>query len=266
MKSIWNVFITVSLAALIVFLMAACDMGNSNGGNEAKYGPTHFYGPLTFGSGSKIWEYNREWERISDLHKRFTGDRDLIVFVNIFDENNERIGEKTVGTGRITRGILSFSVDEPGPELLFGWGAMKARNFFYWEDADVDAPGVRGNEFMFRTTANERLTLEIITGTIESLSQELVRFIYVDRACRITGSVSADGIIAGGGASTDTYFYTENILDVTLEKGWNTLYRRQTFYIDERGDGRSGITLLIKNPLNFKWVLYPQNYDRERDE
>jgi len=266
MKSIVKMAAVFALAALIVFSMAACDMGNS-GGSGSNYGPTHFTGTLTFGSGQQVWAYNREWVRISEVYQPFTEDREVIVFVRIFDENNEKIGEETVGTGTITAGILNFSADEPDAELLFGWDAIKRIAFFYWNDVAIDAPGVRANELMFRTTQNERLTLEIISGTSTLISQELVRFIYVDRTVRVTGTKSADGIIDGGGGMTPSYFYTENDLDMVLERGWNTLYRKQTFYIGEAGDGRSGITLLIKNPLNFKWTLYPEGYDGEdRDE
>ena len=260
MKKICKVLGAAALAVLLVFPLASCDTGN-NGGGEDKYGPTNFYGTLTFGSGQQMWEYNREWLRASDAYKLFTADRDVIVFVKVFDENNEITGEEEVGRGTIRGGILNFEVEEPAAEVLFGWEALKSRNFFYWEDAEVDVAGVRGNEFMFRTTQNERLNLEIITGTRERISQELIRFIYVDRPSKITGSAGSEGIIEGVGGQTSTYFYTENDLDLFLGRGWNTLYRRQSFYTDHRGDGRSGITLLIQNPLNFKWVLYPEAYD-----
>ena len=258
----------IALAALFAISSASCDMGNSgNSNNGIQYGHTNFYGTLTFGSGRQIWAYNRDWVRVSDVYRHFTEDRDVIVFVKTFDENNEPSGEATIGTGTITGGILNFSVQAPEAEFLFGWETLKNANFFYWEDVAVDAPEVRGNDFKFRTTRNERLNLELITGSRESISQEIIRFIYVDRPASVTGTVSADGIIEGGGGMTSTYFYTENDLDLFLERGWNTLYRKQTFYTDERGDGRSGITVLIKNPLHFKWVLYPENFDGEdRDE
>lgn len=265
MKSIRKTIVILILAALLVFSMAACDLMAFDKGNDNasvnQYGPTHFTGTLTFGSGQQIWQYNRESGQISDLYKSFTQDRDVIIFVNIFNSSNEIIGEEIVGTGTITGGILHVSVVEPEARFLFGWDALKKINFFYWEDVAADTEEVRGNEFMFRTTRNERLNLEIITGTAAFLSQELVRFIYVDRSTRVTGRKSADGIIEGGGGMTSTFFYTENDLDMVLETGWNTLYRKQTFYTDARGDGRSGITLLLKNPLHFKWVLYPEGYD-----
>ena len=268
MKRTGKVLGFLATTMLLAISVLSCDTGTGgNGSKESEYGPTNFYGSFTFGSGQQIWAYNREWTRVSDVYQRFTEDRDVIVFVSLFDEDNEKVGEATVGTGTITGGILNFSVEAPDAEFLFGWQVLKSFDFFYWKDVVIDAPGVMGNGFKFRTTRNERLNLELITGSRESISQEVVRFIYVDRPARVTGSASADGIIEGSGEMTSTYFYTENDLDVYLEKGWNTIYRKQTFYTGEKGDGRSGITVLVKNPLNFKWVLYPENYDGEdRDE
>ena len=266
MKKICKVLGAIAPAVLLAFSMTSCDTGSS-GDNGIKYHPTNFYGTLTFGSGQQMWEYYPDWLRISEVYSPFTGDREVIIFVSIFDDNNQITGEKEVGTGTIRGGILNFRLETPEAEVLFGWEALKSRNFFYWEDAAIDAEGVRGNEFKFRTTKNERLTLELITGSREKISQELIRFIYVDTPSRITGSAGSEGIIEGVGKQTSTYFYTENDLDLFLGQGWNTLYRRQTFYTDQRGDGRSGITQLIQNPLNLKWVLYPEGYDgQDRDQ
>ena len=267
MKNTGKAFWAAALAVLLAFSMSSCDMGSSGSNNEIQYGPTIFYDVLTFGSGQQIWTYHPEWERVSEAYSLFTEDREVVVFVSIFDDYNQITGEEEVGSGTIRGGILNFRVETPEAEVLFGWEALKSRNFFYWEDAAIDVEGVRGNEFKFRTTDNKRLNLELITGDRESVSQEIVRFIYVDRPSRITGSADSEGIIAGAGGQTPSYFYTENDLDLFLGRGWNTLYRRQTFYTDERGDGRSGITLLIKNPLNFKWVLYPAGFDgNDRDD
>jgi len=266
MKKTGKVLGAAALAVLLAFSAVSCDTGSGGGNNGIKEGPTHFYGTLTFGSGGQMWSYYRAWTRPSEAYRLFTEDREVIVFVTIFDSNNISVGEEEVGRGTIRGGILNFSVEELAEDMLFGWDALRKICFFYWEDAATDAGGIRGNQIMFRTTNNERLTLEIITGSRESLSQELVRFVYVDRPSIITGTAGSAGILEGGGGMTPTYFYTENDLNIYLQSGWNTLYRKQTFYTDERGDGRSGITLLLKNPLTFKWILYPEGYDgKDRD-
>ena len=262
MKNITKKFGIIALAALIAFAMAACDMGN--GGNND--GPTHFPDTLTAEallSSRQVWEYKKEWNRIRDMHILFDGDRDVDVFVRMYGDDSKLAGEKNVGSGKIEGGILSFSIDIPDAEVLFGWDALRSSNFFYWEDAAVDPSGVKGNEFMFVTTPqNERLNLEKITGTRESLSQELVRFIYVDKNCTMTGTEGVkDGIIHGVGEQSDTYFETDHTLNLSLKEGWNTVYRRQTFRTGEDGNGKSLITMEIKNPLNLRWILYPAGYD-----
>jgi len=262
-KNITKKFGIIALAALIAFAMAACDTDDGGNNND---GPTQFPGTLIaedLQNSRQVWEYKREWTKISDAHILFDGNRDVNVFVRMYDVDSKLAGEKNVGSGKIEGGILSFSIDIPDAEVLFGWDALRSSNFFYWEDAAVDPSGVKGNEFMFVTTPqNERLNLEIITGTRELLSQELVRFIYVDKNCTMTGTKGVEGgIIPGGGAQTPTFFETDHTLNLSLEKGWNTVYRRQTFRTGEAVDGKSLITMEIKNPLDHRWILYPAGYD-----
>ena len=261
MKNITKKLGIIALAALIAFAMAACDTDNG----DNKNGPTYFNGTLTaedLQNSQQVWQYKSEFTKISDAHILFDGNRDVDVFVRTYDVDSKLLVEKDVGSGRIEGGILSFSIDVPGAEDLIGWDALKSRNFFYWEDAAVDPPEVKGNEFMFVTTENERLNLEIITGTKEELSQELVRFIYVDKNCTMTGTEGVkDGIIHGVGEQSDTYFETDHTLNLSLKEGWNTVYRRQTFRTGEDGNGKSLITMEIKNPLNLRWILYPAGYD-----
>jgi len=262
-KNITKKFGIIAMAALIAFAMAACDTDNGGNNND---GPTHFPGTLIaedLQNSRQVWEYKREWTKISDAHISFDGNRDVNVFVRMYDADSKLLGEKNVGSGKIEDGILSFSITIPKTEDLIGWDALKSKNFFYWEDAAVVPPGVKGNEFMFVTTPqNERLNLEIITGTREELSQELVRFIYVDKNCKMTGTKGVEGgFIPGVGAQTPTFFETDHALNLSLKEGWNTVYRRQTFRTGEDGDGKSLITMEIKNPLNLRWILYPAGYD-----
>jgi len=261
MKCITKKFMVMAIMATSVFLLAACRMGNDE--KIPSEGPTHFMGTLTFGSGHRVWEVNPHAMKVSDVYRPFTGDREIIALVRVYDENNVSTGEEVeVGRGKIEGGILRLSVNEPGQEHLVGWAAMRNSNFYYWEDSTVSVPEVMGNEVIFRTSNNQRLIRETMSGTRDFLSQYVVRFIFVDRDVKISGTKSLiDGIIPGTGETTPTYFYTENILELRMERGWNTLHRRQTFYTDDRGDGRSGITMELRNPLDYKWVLYPEGFD-----
>jgi len=260
-----------ALFILAVFTVSffSCDTGN-NKNNLPRYGNSQFVGQLTFDSLSfgdqQVWEANLDSELLSRQYTLFTGDRQLIVFVRIYDENNENTGEELeVGRGKIEGGILHLSIAEPGQDYLFGWDAMRGSHFFYWEDSATNVPEIKGNEFMIRTTNNQRLTRELVTGSRGYVSQGLVRFLFVDSDCIISGVKSAEGIIQGTGGMTSSYFYTESALNLHLERGWNMLHRTQTFYTDERGDGRSGITMELKNPLYYRWVLYPEDYDKVRE-
>ena len=210
MKNITKKFGIIAMAALIAFAMAACDTDDGGNNND---GPTQFPGTLIaedLQNSRQVWEYKREWTKISDAHILFDGNRDVNVFVRMYDADSKFLVEKDVGSGKIEDGILSFSIAIPKTEDLNGWDALKSSNFYYWEDAAVVPPGVKGNEFMFVTTPqNERLNLERITGTRESLSQELVRFIYVDKNCTMTGTKGVEGGIIPGGGSADTYFFRD---------------------------------------------------------
>jgi len=90
-------------------------------------------------------------------------------------------------------------------------------------------------------------------GTAVTASVIVFLYIYISGNCQITGN-------PGGGKTGDDHFsYTDNPLNLSLQKGWNTVCRKKTYTADSNNEeyGYEKETMEIKNPNDFKWVLYP---------
>lgn len=228
-----------ALAWAIVSATSACDNG-ALGSGESFGGPDgriHYEGPLAF-NGQQVWEQNKNTTRISNAYFAFKEDRDINVVVY----SPVDYSAIQVGSGKISQGILNVSVNELAPETLLSWDDLK-KIFFYWDDVQIDNPLAMGNFIMFISSNNERLNRERLLGTDVSLGQEIVFFIYVDSDCRITGSY--------GDGTGDGYYYTTSNLDLYLEKGWNTVCRKEVY----GQSGKAAISMEVKNPES-KWVIY----------
>ena len=256
MKNITKMFSIFILIAVIILVLAAC----KTEADDNKDGPTHYANTLTI-SGQQVWGINFQASSPRDQYYKFTEDRDINVFIRFYDENSIETGkentsvtsDKVVGSGKIEKGILSFNVGKPEPEDLQNWNVLKSREFFFWHDAVVDVPEVNGTQYMLITTGGNRLNKETIVGTRTSISQEIVRFIYVDRDCKITGT-SGNGKF---GSQNPAFYITNNKLDLSLKKGWNTVWRKETY---ENITGDAQISMEIKNP-DHKWAIYlPRDY------
>jgi len=247
----------IALTAVIVFGMAGC---LKEVDNTVKYGPVHFKSDdtakfFTSFSGEKILEYYPAWTKPSNAYKSYTGsEKAVAIFVVVRnpDPNPEAIPEfvytPLVGAGTILNGTLDFTVDPLSPPYLMDWEDLKSFVFDFWDTKVVggSANEPRGNVLQFWTYDSDRLNREIITGNHISLSQELIHFIYVDKKCVLEGKPKS-------GNYGSSYYIAESDLNLNLEEGWNTVWRKESYSIY---NNIATISMEVKNPNNLKWILY----------
>ena len=232
-----------AMAALIVFLMTACNNDRDNGCGGIDENRTHYAGSLEF-RGQQVWAHNENAVKISDAFYEFMETREIIVITYIQDEFSPNgFSEVQVGSGKIENGILSFRVDEPEPEKLLEWDDLK-RLFLYWNDVAIDVPQAMGNFITLVTDRGERINRERLVSSGYSLAQESIIFFYINADSVITGNY-------GEGGDGYSLYYTADALKLSLKKGWNTICRKEAY----AQTGRSAISKEIKHP-DAKWVIY----------
>jgi hypothetical protein len=240
---------TAAMAGAIIFLLAVCSDTVDSGNN----GPTHYTGALSMSG--QMWVQNGETNRINDkTYLKYTGGNKEISVFPAFSSNPEgKIvqSEEQAGSGAIKKGVLSFSVDELAEGMLIDSDNLREL-FREWNNVEITPSTVKGNIIYSETADGYRLNREGLTGTRSSISLESVLYIYISGDCQITGS-------PGGEKTWDDHFsYTGSSLDLSLKKGWNTVCRKQTYTADSNNEeyGYEKETIEIKNPNEFKWVLY----------
>jgi len=254
MKIITKILGTSALAAVIIFSMAACrndpvviPVVNVPVDNN---GPTHYTGALKISD--QVWVQNKEAKRQKDAwYFKYEGDGDINIFTGFSydDQGNVTRSRKSAGSGKIEKGILSFEIAELTPEYLVNADVLNSY-FKEYNDVTFDPPDVKGTNIIPVTANNERLNREGLFLLNTSVGLESVMFVYVDRNCRITGN---PGEIMWDLGSQSYYSNTDNPLDISLKKGWNTLYRMEVF---DNSSGYDNVSMGISNPNDFKWVLY----------
>jgi hypothetical protein len=230
---------TAALEALILFSMAACDSETDNGHSDDNDGPTHF-GDLLKISGQQVWEHTGI-NRIKEAYRKFMGeDCDIFIFT---------IDGKPVGEGEIKNGKLSFEVSALGQENLMEAERLKYL-FAEYDEVAIEPPEVEGNIIIFVKSDTEWLNREGLSGSTSSLSLESVFFIYVNGNCRITGKP------ADKTWNLSYFSRTENPINLSLIKGWNTLSRKEKLLKEGLSEaGPDYVSMGIKNPNDFKWTI-----------
>ena len=252
MRSIIKKISAAAPATAIVFLMAVCcDVSDS--GNSGNSGPTHYADTLRMGG--HVWARNGETNRINDMtYIKYTGGDKAVYVFAAFSCNSE--GEITesreqAGSGTIKNGFLNFTVNELAEEKLIDSDNLKEL-FREWNNVQIAPSTAKGNIIYPETSDGARLNREGLTGTRSSISLESILYIYINGDCQINGS-------PGGKKTWDDHFsFTDSSLNLSLKKGWNTLCRKQTYTADNNNEeyGYEKETIEIKNPNDFKWVLY----------
>jgi hypothetical protein len=202
-----------------------------------------------------MWVQNSETNRINDMtYLKYTGEDKAIYVFPAFSYNPEgKIiqSQEPAGSGTIKNGFLSFTVDELAEGKLINSDNLKEL-FKEWDNVQIAPTTVKGNIIYPVTTDGGCLNREGLTGTRSSISLESILYIYISEDCQITGD-------SGGGKTEDGHFsYTDSPLNLSLKRGWNTVCRKQTYTGDSNNEeyGYEKETIEIKNPNDFKWVLY----------
>jgi hypothetical protein len=243
---------TIGVTALaILFFMTTCA---SDDDNENNNGPTHYDGPFIINN-QQVWEQNKEATKQSDdWYYKFEEDRSINVFAVFSYDAEERITSthpQLVGSGKIDKGLLSFEADALSSENLVNADTLFPIAFFKeYADVKVNPPETMSNIILPVTDAGERLNREGLFLLHSSVGLESIQYIYVDRECQITGNPD---IITWVQESQSYFSRTESSIDLSLKEGWNTICRMEVF---DSSSGYDNVSMGIKNPNNFKWVIY----------
>jgi len=249
MKNIVNILKIAVLTTVIIFLMAACDTGSHDDDDED--GPTHYAGTLEI-DGQQVWVQNKKAIRQNDdWYLEYEGDNNIKVVTGFsYDAQGNVINfQKSAGSGTIDKGVLSFKVPELSPKDLVNADVL---NSFFKEYKEVtfNPSDVKGNNIIPTTSPNnEYLNREGLFLLNTSVGLESVIFVYVDKDCRITGKPAE---ISWDKEERSYISRTDSALDISLKKGWNTLYRMEVF----NDHGYDNVSMGINNPGGFRWVIY----------
>jgi hypothetical protein len=256
MQTIAKIAGITALAAVVIFSMTTC----SNDPDDDNNGPTHYTGTLKMSG--QVWLQNKETNRINDMtYLKYTGeDKEINIFpaFSYDSDGNLTRSMEPAGSGTITNRVLSFTVDELTDDNLIQANDLK-RLFREWDDVQITPSTAKGNIIYPETTDGKLFNREGLTGTKTSISLESILYIYVNMNCTITGNPGNRKDWPS--SSDDGYFsYTDSNLNVSLQKGWSTVCRKQTYTGNsaEEGYGYEKETIEMKNPNDFKWVLYTQ--------
>jgi hypothetical protein len=226
MKTVTKMFVIIALTAVIVFSITTCI-------NQQKPVESSYVGGTLKVTHEQVWERTNDPE-ISKAYEKSTITGDISIVT---------LAEDEIGTGDIQNGFLNFSVGNPGTENLSTWDVLK-EEFYEWKNVTIDAPDTVGNVITLITDTGKMLGRERLYGTDTKLGLESIIYVYVNKDCKITGEYN-DVSING--------YYTATILDLSFKRGWNLLCRREFFDID----GRNAVTMEIKQPVDFRWVILP---------
>jgi hypothetical protein len=202
--------------------------------------------------GQQVWVQNKKAIRQNDdWYFEYEGSSaiNIVTGFSYDDQGNVINFKKSAGSGKIEDGVLSFEVAEPTPEYLVKADVLSSF-FKEYKDVTFDPPDVKGTNIIPVTSAGERLNREGLFLLKTSVGLESIIFIYVDKDCRITGT---PGKIIWDLGPQSYYSNTDSQLDISLKKGWNTLYRMEVF---DQSSGYDNVSLGIDNPGDFKWVIY----------
>jgi hypothetical protein len=236
-----------TLLAVIVLGVSGCgdNTDDMSTGGQTYYEQTH-YGTGTLSIvNEQVWQRNYSTNRLSQAYEMYNEKQHDIIILSEYDEETDDYNQE-VGSGEINNGKLNFTVKVP--ENLLVWDDLEV--FFNiitegegW-DVTIDQDAINGTFIAIYTNDEDQYALikEGVSGTNNSISDETVYFLYVDRDCTITGESKED----------ERVMYMFNPFALKLKAGWNTVWYKQTYTTS----GRSSFFMDIKNP-DLKWVLIP---------
>jgi len=254
MKNVNKMFWSLLLSMIILIGIAACDPDDEIiAADESGY-----LGNLIIVENEQVWSPNYETGKLSNIFDIFTGDRNISANVFLPQNAQDEI-QKQVSLGSISNGILNIDIDALGDDLLLETGNDLLYYIFrdWWgnnnketksESIKINPESVRGNIITIMTDTNppEGLIREGFYGSQTALSAEYIYLIYVNHNCTITAAQSQD--IIG--------YTTYKEFNLNLKKGWNAICKKETYTTT----GYATISMEIKNPSDFKWILLPTPY------
>ena len=155
-----------------------------------------------------------------------------------------------------------------GNDLFFAAHACKdchwvflSRFFREWKNTAITPSDAKGNIILISACPNASgatggIDRHGFSGTENSLTNETILYLYVDKPCVISGDPS-QGYIPG-----NYYYYTQGALNLTLKKGFNLITRGEKYlsYLPgEIPNASAYISMEIRNPLEnpekYRWAI-----------
>jgi len=229
------------LTAIIPLLSVTCAEPDNGINNASAY-----FGDMLNISGEQVWKPNYNTGKISQM--LLISDDDCDVDVVVLD-NAKDPPFHTVGSGKVEKGKLSFSVDKLDENYLLDGDDLLLFYFNEWYsngNITVNPPDVKGNLITLVTkygndgTPSEAIIKEGFYGTRMSLTGEYIYYLYVNADCKIS---------AGKKEITDLK-YTFNKFDISLKAGWNTILKSETYTTT----GDSSYSIKVDNP-EIRWLM-----------
>jgi hypothetical protein len=222
----------ITLVVVIVFSITACDDGGGDSGSVAD-GTAHYDESLVI-SGEQVYTVTYNESNGANIYTALNDTFDVTLAPDYYSGSS-------IGTGTVTAGKLTFTVNEPTSSQTSNW------DFVEYQFDEWDSPAVTPTDVKFfylfifeNPTAGYgynpiRLRYKNRTSSMD------VNWVYVDKDCTISGGQKNKNW-AG-------YIFTNQAFSINLKKGWNALCTTSTY------NQSSGTEKLeIKYPKNVKWV------------
>lgn len=237
----------IIFAALIALAFAACE----NDIAEKLDLPAHLGSTLKINE--PMWELNPDAMRFKDAYKNYSETNRAITAHCLAADGTPKQMPETGYLGSIAGGRLSVEVSALEQACLLDIDLLAHDIFSEWKNVAVDAPaGTKGNNVVFMVydggTPIGMLNKEKYSTTSFHIALNSVLYVYVTDDCHITGSYGS------GYKNMDSFYYTEEDLNLALKKGWNTVFRKQSY----SQSGSEAVSVGLQNPIDCKWVI--RNY------
>jgi hypothetical protein len=227
MKNTIRLLGIIALAAIIGFAMTACptdDGGDGDDGGSPGGGPS--------ASGDKLELFGQVWETSYRGYSKYT---DSLNFTSAVP-----------GTGTITNGQLSYTIETPNNTLL-----EPLYSFIHfdrvWDNIQPSTTTVKAYQLNLFVNYSDYDGIYRGNSTDNSYSQVL--YVYVESDLIITGT--------GETEYEDGYTFKLTPLNLALKQGWNALYLKESL------SGNTITQSLSLNNPNLRWIL---GYYRELGE
>ena len=209
-------------------------------------------------TGEQVWMPNYNTGKVSQMLLKFDGDRTVDVVVELIagydSDGYPEFYIKSVGSGKIEKGILSFNVDVMKDVDLLESDDFLLQCFNEWyydkddnDNISIDTAGVKGNIITLIALYNDSKTIPVegiiregFSGTKKSLTGQYIYYIYVNKNCKITAKE----------VKKTEVDYTFNKFELLLNAGWNTICKSETYTTT----GDSSYSMTVKNPA-INWVI-----------